>query len=274
MDMKKLNYIDSKYTRKMYEEIGFELTDFKKATLIWNKEGLLYEEKLLALSDLCKETKDMILKRQIKERLDYEEKIWRRFKERNGQEFVYVVRNCESEDVCGIFLRYRTALMQAKMVALEKDTDTAVEKHLVVKGERIPFVRKSLMFNPNLFPGSSDTIEKYDGSPVARLYVNKKGEIDSFWSDELPGEEKKVSEFGKTRFEYAFINVPYIHHKGMPVRNIVTGEYGVLSTDKADWSLFLDKVKNGMYVDYSDVVHTVYCLTEKGYWFHWKMEEV
>ncbi|SJZ74767.1 hypothetical protein [Eubacterium coprostanoligenes] len=54
--------IDSKYTRDRYEGIGFQLTDFQKATLIWNKPNITLQERLSALKNLAINTADSDLK--------------------------------------------------------------------------------------------------------------------------------------------------------------------------------------------------------------------
>ena len=38
--------VPSKYTRKVFEEKQFELTDFNKATLIWNMDGKTQDKKM------------------------------------------------------------------------------------------------------------------------------------------------------------------------------------------------------------------------------------
>ena len=58
-------YIGSEYTRKRYEEIGFELTDFQKATIIWNDKTLTLNKRLEELAEISDSTSDMKLKEQI-----------------------------------------------------------------------------------------------------------------------------------------------------------------------------------------------------------------
>ena len=72
--------IDSKYTRDSYKEIGFQLTDFQKATLIWNKPKITQQERLSALKNLAINTADSDLRFQIGERIAYEEKVMKQFK--------------------------------------------------------------------------------------------------------------------------------------------------------------------------------------------------
>lgn len=61
--------IDSNYTRNRYEEIGFQLSDFQQATLIWNKPNITRQERLSALTELAVKTEDVNLRCQIGERI-------------------------------------------------------------------------------------------------------------------------------------------------------------------------------------------------------------
>lgn len=261
-------YIDSKYTKSRYEDVGFKLKDSNKATIIWNKSTLTFEDKITALNKLAKKTLDMCLKKQIKERVNYEEMILACFKEHDDRKSIYVIKDYKDECIYGLFTKFSTALMQVEKVGNKEEIDMMIEKHEVVIGDTIPIIKNIGILNPNLFPDSEETFEEYCGMPVASMHINSKGELMSLWSDELPEEEKKVNLYDIKRFEFQFFSVPYVHHKGLPVKNVVTGEYGILETSKEEWDIFLERVKNGLYVDFSDIVHTVYCLTEKGYWSH------
>lgn len=172
-------YIESKYVRERYAEIGFELTDFQKATIIWNKYSLTYNERIEALAKICESTSNMQLKEQIKDRIAYEKKVFERLRESNDENVVYIVKT--ADDLYGVFTKFDTALLQAKKIGMEEyiEDEIRIEKHLVV-----------------------------------------------------------------------------------------TGEYSIMATDKKEWDEFLDRVRNGLNVDYIDVMHTVYCLTERGYWSH------
>lgn len=52
--------IDSNYTRNRYKEIGFQLSDFQQATLIWNKPNTTRQERLSALTELQLKPKTLI----------------------------------------------------------------------------------------------------------------------------------------------------------------------------------------------------------------------
>ena len=47
------------------------------------------------------------------------------------------------------------------------------------------------------------------------------------FSDELREEEKKVDhKYNNERFEFCFLELPFVHIKGAPVKNVVTDKYG------------------------------------------------
>lgn len=52
--------IDSNYARNRFEKIGFRLTDFQKATLIWNKPNTTRQERLSALTELANKPQILI----------------------------------------------------------------------------------------------------------------------------------------------------------------------------------------------------------------------
>ena len=261
--------IDSKYTRDRYEEIGFQLTDFQKATLIWNKPNITLQERLSALKNLAINTADSDLRFQIGERIVYEEKVMKQFEAELYGEMIYVVFNCEDNISCGYFEKYKTAFIYAKNYINKEKTRCVIEKHKIINGNTIPKVKTSCRINPNLFTEKQDELVEYSGDAVACLYLDENANIINLWSNELDDKEnKKVDEFRRERFEYQFLALPYIHHEGLPVRYIPTGEYGIIATTADEWNCFLDRVNNGLYVDFSDSAITVYFLTEKGYWSH------
>ena len=261
--------IDSKYTRDRYKEIGFQLTDFQKATLIWNKPKITQQERLSALKNLAINTADSDLRFQIGERIAYEEKVMKQFKAALYGEMLYVVFDSDDNGACGYFGKYETALIYAQNYINKEKTRWVIEKHQIINGNIIPKVKTSCRLNPDLFTEKQDELVEYSGDAVACLYLDGNANITNLWSNELDEKENKtVDEFRRDRFEYQFLALPYIHHEGLPVRYIPTGEYGIIETSADEWNRFLDRVNNGLFADYSDSVLSVYFLTEKGYWSH------
>lgn len=93
--------VPSECMRKYYEEIGFTFTDFQKATLIWNAPERKRQEILEALSELAEVTDDERLKKQIDERLHYEEKVFEKYADNADGKYVYVVAEREENENAG-----------------------------------------------------------------------------------------------------------------------------------------------------------------------------
>ena len=264
-----IEIIDSKVTQAKFAELGFTLTDFQKATLIWNKPNITRQERISALADLATETGDENLKLQINERIKYEEKAINRFESNSSNDTVYVVFDSNDHCACGYFGEYDLAFDYAKGCINKEKLRYEIEKHKIVNGKTIPSVKTSFRINPNLLREKQDALVEYSGEPVACLYLNEKAEVTNLWSNEMDiREDEKVDECRKERFEYHFIKLPYIHNKGLIVKYLPTGEYGIIGTSADEWERFSDRVDNGIFVDFSDVAITVYFLSANGYWSH------
>lgn len=64
--------VPSKYMREYFKKVGFEFSDFQKATLIWNAREKTREEILSALRELTETTEDAKTRKQVLERINYE----------------------------------------------------------------------------------------------------------------------------------------------------------------------------------------------------------
>ena len=74
-------------------------------TLIWNRDDKSRGERIAALQELSDTTDDTLLKRQIRERIDYERDMVERLMENADGKCVYVVED-EDEYSCGFFTNY------------------------------------------------------------------------------------------------------------------------------------------------------------------------
>ena len=265
-----MELIDSKYTRKKYKELGLEFTDWQKATIIWNKP-LPQQNCLNALKDLAVETSDLELKKQITERVNYEEKLLECFKQNPNNDCVYVVKESKEECDYGAFYIFDMAFEHAKKYAREDNIEMCIKKVQIVKGMELPQHKICCRWNPNLFPEKEieEEYRDYSDGKMGEIAITADGEIRYWWSSESTKEEDMiVDEFDKSRFESKFIKLPYVHEAGMLVKYVPTGEIGVLATGKDDWDDFMQRVDNGLYVDYFDNSHEMYSLSDKGYWIH------
>ena len=262
--------VPSKYMRDFYKEIGFEFTDFQKATLIWNAPNKTRQEILDALQELADETREAKVRQQILERIGYEKKIFAVFLDNSDSKYVYVVEDWEDRCSCGFYQKYDMAVNYAVRYSKEYETKCFIKKQRIVMEEADEIVRNPFRENPNI--GCDFEISEYSaysGDEVASAALNERGEVVRFWSLELPEEEKTVEEYRTDRFEFAFMKIPFSMQPGTIVKNIVTGTYGVLAQGKEDWDAYMKRrEERNLYVDFSDIQVIVYELTEKGYWSH------
>lgn len=175
--------IDSNYTRNRYEEIGFQLSDFQQATLIWNKPNITRQERLSALTELSVKTKDANLRCQIGERIVYEEKVMKQFEYDSCDEIVYVVVDSENQYACGYFRKYKTALTYAQNYIAQEKIRCVIEKHRIIDGDTLPLVKSSYRLNLNLSTEKQESFVEYSGEATACLYFDEKTNITNLWSN-------------------------------------------------------------------------------------------
>ena len=78
----------SKNYKKMMQENQIELTDWEKATLIYNHPSARYIEMMWELLALKKQTEDKILKEQIEEQLSHNYPFYEKYKENFAYIFI------------------------------------------------------------------------------------------------------------------------------------------------------------------------------------------
>lgn len=261
--------VPSQLMRDFYNEISFEFTDFQKATLIWNAPEKTRREILDALRELAEITGDENTKKQIFERIDFEERVFTTFINNQSSKYVYVVVDSEDDGSYGFFADYNMAIEYALKYAEKYETKCSVRKQLIVTTEADKRVRNPWKGNPNMGI-EVDEYNEYQGNAVAEVKLNVNGDIECLWSDELTREDEFiVDEYRTDRFEYQFIKVPFDLQVGSPVKDVISGTYGILAQGKEEWDKYLQKIEDRkLYVDYSDVQVMVYRLTENGYWSH------
>ena len=264
----KFELVPSQFMRNFYNEIGFQFTDFQKATLIWNTHGKTRCEILDALKELSEITKEENIRKQILERVDFEERAFTAFVNNQATKYVYVIEDEENYS-CGFFADYDKAVEYAVKYIKKYETHCSIKKQLIITKQEEQIVRNPWKVNPNMGI-ETDEYSDYNGDAVASVSLNANGEIQSFWSCELTkSEESVVDEYRRDRFEYSFIKVPFDLQVGMSVKDVVSGTYGVLAQGKEEWNKYLQDIENRkLYVDFSDIQVIVYKITETGYWSH------
>ena len=83
--------------REFLEEQNYKFTDFQTATLVWNDPMKSRQQKLEALALLRDTTKDIVLKKQLTERIEYENKLFDTFKDNSKGRYVYFVEDKEGD---------------------------------------------------------------------------------------------------------------------------------------------------------------------------------
>ncbi len=258
--------VPSEYLQKVFEDNNFELTDFNKATIIWNMDGKTRDEKLLALEELAGTTQDAVLKKQIVQRIEYENKMLDVMRSNDGRH-IYVV--LDKDDLyCGFFseyeIAYRYGIDKAKC---NEEKHFQIDKQLVITEEKELTVKSPGRTNWNLFPeAKKDQTQKYVGDAVSSVYCTAKGAIQRIWSNEIAEEdEDNVDSYRSERFEIQFINIPFEGTTGWQVRDIRDGSIGVLMQDTEGWNRYLKDISDrNLYVDFSDIQVEVAFLTFQG----------
>ena len=99
--------IPSKDVREYLASINYELTDFQKATLIWNTRYESLDEQLNALKEIANSTNNIDLQKQIEERILFKKDSIKKFQE-TTPDCIYVVYDEDDTDI-GYFTLYDTA---------------------------------------------------------------------------------------------------------------------------------------------------------------------
>lgn len=254
--------IASEDMREYLQKIGCVFTDRQKATIIYNSNQS-QKEIMNSLHELKDQTEDDNIRKQITERIEFEKNKLIIFKNNHQRKYVYVV--IDQNYPCGYFKKYETALKYVKKLNIECE----IRKQLIVD-EDIELVKSSVKVNPNVFLNVEvDNLVEYTGDAVARMHLKDGCEIYDLYSLEMEEEyEKIVDEFKVERFENQFINIPYYFDISDCVKDIRSGEYGIVVTKKEKWNKFIQRIDGGIYVDWSDMSIEVMFLTDKGTFYH------
>ena len=194
VEMKDL--IPSKDVRWYLERQGRVLTDFEKATLVYNHSGMNHEEKEKALVDILKMIKDFELQDQIRDRLTHDQFCIAKFYESTEDE-IYELSVFSAEDQewsdCGSFLSGELAVCCGKKF---KEC-FMVDKIKLILEEKEP--------------------EECDSECIASLCFTADGKISSYYSNEIKG-DSTLGDGSDNRFENAYIEIPHPFKNGDLVR--------------------------------------------------------
>lgn len=267
-----IEIIPSKWMRD-YLKDKKEFTDRERATLIWNAPNVTWRNRISSLSELARQTSDDLLKKQIIERIEYEQKLYADFCENFEKEYVYVVID-GNRDSCGFFGDAQIALQFGIKNAKEWNEDSfSIEKHLIISLDNKNKVIKR-WYSQHLLQHSSDNFEcEYSGEYASCIRYTSAGDILSIDSNEMSDEEnERVDEFSRDRFEFQFFQIPFGMETGTIVKilnEFHRNEYAVLGSGEEEWNNYMNMtINNPDCYDFSDIQTTVYILNNDGTWSH------
>lgn len=236
-----IKLIPSDQVQEYLDSIHFTFTDFEKATLIWNNDFASKEEKKMDLKEIMDSTKDEILKQQIHERLDYEQKIYDDFMGDESDEYVYSIEN-----IPGF---YRCKCAKKIIEDCLKLPDYEFEMATIFKYK----------FNPSSF------FDLNEEDMVARALFNEKKEL-CIYSKKYDEEWKKVCDW--KRFEQHYVYIPTCFQCGTILRNVRTNEYTVIEEDDDYIRAFIDRAKTkGWDLHFYETMPKGYILRD-GMWYY------
>ncbi len=233
-----IKLIPSNQVQEYLDSIHFTFSDFEKATLIWNNNLASKEEKKMALKEIMDLTKDEVLKKQIYERLDYEQKVYADFMDNADDKYVYSIENSLG------FARCKKAKDAIEYCL--KLSDAELEKVTIVKHEA-----------KDLFHIDEEDI-------VARADFNEKKEL-CIYSKKYDKDWQIVDDW--KRFEQHYVYIPNEFERGAILRNVRTNEYAVLEEDNEEICAFIDRAKTrGWDLHFYEVTLKGYILRD-GMWY-------
>lgn len=209
-----IKFIPSNQVQEYLDSIHFSFTDFEKATLIWNTNLATKEEKEMALKEIMHSTKDELLKDQIQERLDYEQKVYADFMDNTDDKYVYSIEN-----IIG-FARCKKAKDAVEYCL--KLPDAELEEATIIKYE------------------AKDLFHIDEENMVARADFNEKKEL-YIYSKKYDVEWQKLDDW--RRFEQHYVYIPTAFSRGAILRNVRTNEYAVMDDDHEQICAFIDRAK-------------------------------
>ncbi len=245
-----IDYIPSKAVKKYMEFKNIHLTDFEKASLIYNAEKTCnLASKHDVLREIMDNTQDRMLKQQIAERLEEDENILSTFI-RNQNGAIYKVqtydengKNAEEQ----YFTSFKTASESVKEY-MEKVPplwqEYQIEKFLLYREGEKPVI-------------GEDT---WDESCLGIAFFNLQGEMTYLDSLEY---ESKIDTCDVKRFEKHYLSLRTPFRAGDIVKNITTGRYGVVWLAGENHEK-LDRLAREGNADFSDAAICVEYLYDDG----------
>lgn len=265
-----LNYIKSKDVREYIKRTGLQFSDSEIGTLLFHS-GMPYHALHRALKELAEKTTDQELRRQIGERIAYDERCREIFRTNDGSFFFEVCVDGDSkEGACGEAVGHFASAERALAFMEGKNIPFTVKKYQIV-GLREPLVKSTLRRNPRLFSEKLVQARPYEGAPVSGFSYGADGSLVRYWTDEISDEERSsVDDWGASRFENRFFPLPNPFALGDIVRIADDPDsLGIVETSREDWAEWMRWVRRRkLPLEYCDTFIRVEFLTEQGTFLH------
>lgn len=249
-----------------------EFSDWEKATLIWKAPNVTWKSRMASLIELANKTDDLLLSEQIRDRIQYEEKVYCLFLA-GDKEYVYVVID-EDNDICGFFSDAQVAKYYGIKNAEEWHEEYfRIEKHLIISKNNLNKAPKVWRSNKELLKTADAIEDEYNGVYASCVSYDGAGNILRIDSNEMSdAENEKVDEYNRDRFEFQFFQFPFGMKAGTVVKILSEfhyGEYAVLGSGEEEWNKYMKSaMKNSQGYDFSDIQTVVYLLKNDGTWIH------
>lgn len=188
--------IPSKDVREHMVKTRHVLTDFEKATLIYNHSEMSFSQKTARLKELMELTKDSNLRKEIQDRLSYDELCFSRFYENNGA-YIYELQVYDPEDQGSCEQGYYMSGELAVTCGKKFQENFSVHKIVLLTEEK----------------EAEDCHSDY----IATVCFDNQGKVRGYYSSEVEWTAKK-SEMDRERFENAFIKIPHPFKNGDFIR--------------------------------------------------------
>lgn len=238
--------IPSKDVCAHMEKQGRILTDFEKATLIYNHSRMDYEEKMKLLKNLLESTENVELKGQIQERICYDAKCQKRFYAKEDGEIYKLFVYSPSDDE---YLSYGHYSCGALAVRSGK------------KFQEKFYVQKIKLFTEENEPDQNQE--------TAARYFHADGRLWDYYSMEVPWTGQK-EEIDRERFENAYVEIPFPFRNGdfVRIKNYAELKDQICLVECCQNVAAAGNHEKSCFSDYSDATMRVAYICEKANFGH------
>lgn len=230
-----LEIIPSKDYKKFIEDQGVALSDWDKATFIYNHRIASYDEKSCALLGIQKNTLDESLKKQIEERLERDKTYYEKFQINDGNA-IYILSVLNGRDYTkeGYYSEFQSAYEDG----VKEKTSFRINKELLECKSK-----------------AGDKIGVFGG-----VWFCSQGQRNNIMWLYSETEEDELERFYKQRFEYSPLDLPFMFRQNDIVHIIGTELYGIVDGPANDDDELEQRkfAKNGDHSDWQVTVNLIY----------------